>query len=43
MFLIITFRTYKTLKNFSLDRNSGMSPVKPLFDKSLSVKNIIEL
>jgi|AraCvinosormetaG_1042628.scaffolds.fasta_scaffold06260_3 hypothetical protein len=31
-------RTYKTLKNFSFERNSGMSPVKPLFDKSLIIE-----
>lgn len=36
------FITYKTLKNVSVDRNSGMSPVKPLFDKSLSVNKTIE-
>ena len=32
--------TYKTLKNLSLDRDSGMFPVKSLFDKSLPSKKI---
>lgn len=33
--------TYKTLKNLSFDSNSGMSPVKSLFDKSLQIKKNI--